>query len=185
MRRIFRLIKGLLIGGALLTIFVDRCKHRIVSDNTENGCRCSQIIDMHQALKFPSGWSFPMLYRHHAALPYPKSIVSHMRSFRSYIEQCPAKDPELLPKGWYGDSKRRNLSGRYPTKLIGELTRELAMEPIELGPLIGPDAESDTIYPSKKPSSSIAVLLHSEDAEFYKHSGELRFIYPRSSQYAR
>ena len=46
------------------------------------------------------------------------------------------------------------------------------MEPIELGPLIGPDAEIRYHLPIEEaPPHLIAALLHSEDAEFYKHSG--------------
>ena len=134
-----------------------------------------KLIEDHQSLEVSHpGWSFPgMLYSAPAPLSLPKKHRIAHAQFRKYIEQCPAieagtycsKDGTVIPRG-----------GIFPEGVqpagLNNWTRELAMEPIELGPLIGPDAEIRYHLPiDETPPHLIAALLHSEDAEFYKHSG--------------
>ena len=141
----------------------------------EMDAEVQKLIEEHQSLEVSHpGWSFPgMLYSAPAPLSLPKKYRIAHAQIRNYTDQCPAteagtycsKDGTVIPRG-----------GIFPEGVqpagLKNWTRELAMEPIELGPLIGPDAEIRYHLPIEEtPPHLIAALLHSEDAEFYKHSG--------------
>ena len=135
-----------------------------------------KLIEEHQSLEVSHpGWSFPgMLYSAPAPLSLPKKHrIAHAQISQLHrtmpcdrlLERYCSKDGTVIPRG-----------GIFPEGVqpagLKNWTRELAMEPIELGPLIGPDAEIRYHLPIEEaPPHLIAALLHSEDAEFYKHSG--------------
>ncbi len=120
------------------------------------------------------GWSFPgTLYSGAALLSLPiKRRIAHAK-LRNYQAKCPAvkpgtycsKDGSVIPRGGL-------FPEGYQPPGLENWTREIAMEPIELGPLIGADSEIRFHLPlDDTPSHLIAALLHSEDSEFYEHSG--------------
>lgn len=137
----------------------------------------AQSVRDHLALKTTHpGWSFPgKLYSAPASLDLPKNRRIMHAKLRSYTAECPAvnagsfceKTGEVIPRGGTFPE------GVQPSGLSPKAwTRPLAMEPIVLGPLIGTDAEIRFhVELDEVPPHLIAALLHSEDAEFYNHSG--------------
>ena len=176
MRRVLRwLTKGLLwsialgmIGliGTAITLWPT--VQKIQSDLEKDVRAHLALVDT------PPGWSFPgALYSASASLSLPKKRRIMHAKLRDYTAQCPATDigsycektGTVIPRGGLFPE------GIQPGGLEG-WTRELAMEPIELGPLIGTDAEIRFHVDLQDiPPHLIAALLHSEDAEFYNHPG--------------
>ncbi len=103
------------------------------------------------------GWSFPARVR---TLPTPltvapKRLLAEARA-RGYVENCPepgpgefcAKGQKVVPRG--GD----------------------ALEPIELGVLIGPDAELRWHLPlAEAPELLLQAIVAAEDREYWTHHG--------------
>lgn len=176
MRRVLRwFIKGLLwsivlgIIGVVGTAIVLWPRVQEIQQELESDVRAHLALeDTHP------GWSFPgALYSAPASLSIPKDRRIMHAKLRQYTSQCPATDVgsycektgTVIPRGGIFPE------GFQPGGLEG-WTRELAMEPIELGPLIGTDAEIRFHTDLKDvPPHLIAALLHSEDAEFYNHHG--------------
>ena len=176
MRAVFRwMLKASLIGGALLVISVAGAGLALYPTIQKMDAEIVNIIDAHQSFEVSHpGWSFPgMLHSAPAPLSLPKKHRIAHAQFRRYQATCPATDPgtycakdgTVIPRGGLFPE------GVQPAGLEG-WTRDLAMEPVELGPLIGPDAEIRYHLPLEEtPPHLIAALLHSEDAAFYKHKG--------------
>lgn len=163
-KQIVAAITGTLIGTSIVLypIYLDIEKETL------------ELLKKHQELEaIHPGWSFPgKIYSAPAPLSLPKNRrISHAKA-RGYTEACPAEKPgEFCDDGTVIPRGGLFADGEQPAGLEG-WTRELAMEPIYLGPLIGEDAEIREHLPLEEaPDHLIAALLHSEDSEFYHHSG--------------
>ncbi|MBO84019.1 MAG: hypothetical protein CL927_01560 [Deltaproteobacteria bacterium] len=120
------------------------------------------------------GWSFPgTVYSAPADLTLPrKRLVAHALA-RGYTEQCPPAQPgqvcarsgDVIPRGG------RFAEGDQPAGVKG-WTRPLALEPMPIGHLIGPDTEIRWHLPLEDaPDHLIAALFASEDADYQDHIG--------------
>lgn len=120
------------------------------------------------------GWSFPgRAWSAPAPLDLPpERLVLHARA-RGYTEACPPAQPgqvcsktgQVIPRGGLFPE------GQQPPGTEG-WTRPLALEPVFLGPLIGPDAELREHLPvAEAPKLLIDAILAAEDEEFYAHRG--------------
>ncbi|MCB9780381.1 MAG: transglycosylase domain-containing protein [Alphaproteobacteria bacterium] len=120
------------------------------------------------------GWSFPAtVWSAPAPLDLPaERLVMHAKA-RGYEAACPAvapgqvceKDGVVVPRG-----------GRFPEGLqppgTDGWTRPLALEPVRIGALIGPDAEIRTHLPIEDaPTHLLAAIIAAEDEEFFEHPG--------------
>lgn len=120
------------------------------------------------------GWSFPArVWSAPASLSLPlERRVAHARA-RGYAEVCPPSDPGSFC-GETGAVNPRGgtfAEGRQPAGTEG-WTRPLAMEPLLLGHLVGPDAELREFLPLEDaPPHLIAALVAAEDNAFFEHSG--------------
>ena len=115
------------------------------------------------------GWSFPgTVYSAPAELSLPKKrLVAHAKA-RGYAEQCPPKQPgDVCPKS--GDVIPRGgrfAEGEQPAGVEG-WTRPLALEPMAIGHLVGPDSEIRWHLPIEEaPPHLVAALFASEDADY-------------------
>ncbi|MCB9797324.1 MAG: transglycosylase domain-containing protein [Alphaproteobacteria bacterium] len=119
-------------------------------------------------------WSFPArVWSAPAPLDQPRErLLKHAR-IRAYEEVCPPERPgqicpstgEVLPRG-----------GRFPEGVQPEglegWSRELALEPVLLGWLIGPDGELREHLPVEEaPEHLLAALIAAEDQAFMEHGG--------------
>ena len=176
MRQIFRFgIKAMLWGSFFVLVLLSGITIVLWPTVQEIDEELTKDVREHLSLKKTHpGWSFPgTLYSASASLKLPKNRRIKHAKLRNYTNQCPATVPgsycqttgNVIPRGGIFPE------GIQPPGLEG-WTRDVAMEPIELGPLIGGDAEirfhADL---HTVPPYLIAALLHSEDAEFYNHSG--------------
>ncbi len=163
------------IGSLLLVLLMIGVGISVYPTIQQMDTDIEQLVRDHQDLKISHpGWSFPgTLYSAATPLDVPKKHRIAHAQIRNYTPQCPATDPGsycdkdgmVIPRGGIFPE------GEQPTDLT-KWTRPLAMEPIELGPLIGSDAEIRYHLPLEEtPPHLIAALLHSEDATFYEHSG--------------
>lgn len=120
------------------------------------------------------GWSFPgRVWSAPAPLDLPdKRRIAHAKA-RGYTPACPASAPgqfcektgEVVPRGGVFPE------GEQPPGTEG-WTRPLAMEPVLIGQLIGPDAEIREHLPlDEAPEALIAALLAAEDTDYYEHVG--------------
>lgn len=120
------------------------------------------------------GWSFHgKIWSAPAPLYLPeKRRIAHAKA-RDYTAKCPATKPgEYCPE----DGNVVPRGGVFPDGVqppgTQNWTRPLAMEPILLGLLIGPDGEIREHLPLKEaPKVLIDAIVASEDADFYQHSG--------------
>lgn len=133
------------------------------------------MVDAHRshAVAHP-GWSFPARVWSAPApldLPAPRR-VAHARA-RGYTESCPAELPgtvcpetgTVVPRGG------RFPEGVQPAGAQG-WDRPLAMEPMLLGQLVGPDAEiREYMRIDEAPPHLIAALVAAEDNAYFEHSG--------------
>ena len=131
-------------------------------------------LEKHQNFELSHpGWSFPgKIYSAPASLRLPKKKRIAHAKIRNYTLNCPARNPgEYCSDGTVVPRGGLFPEGEQPPGFEG-WSRELAMEPVYLGPIIGTDAEIREHLPIKEaPDKLIAALLHSEDREFFKHSG--------------
>ena len=121
------------------------------------------------------GWSFPARV-YSAPFPIdaqPPAMVAEQALARGYTEACPPKNPgevckktgAVLPRGGVFPE------GEQPPGTEG-WTRPLALEPLQLGILLGEDAEVRWHLPvDEAPPTLVAAILAAEDEEFYKHPG--------------
>ena len=133
-----------------------------------------EMIDDHKDFQsIHPGWSFPStLYSAPAPLSLPKKRRIDQAKVRNYTLQCPATKPgeyctdgTIIPRGGLF------MEGLQPPGL-DNWTRELALEPVNMGTIIGKDSEVRKHLPiDEAPPHLIAALLHSEDNQFYKHDG--------------
>ena len=121
------------------------------------------------------GWSFPgRVWSDSVPLEgtSKERLVLEAR-VRAYKEACPPKNPgEVCTK-----TAEVNLRGGvFPEGLQPSgnkgWTRPLALEPLQIGTLMGPDAELRWHLPlAEAPPHLIAALLAAEDREYYAHHG--------------
>lgn len=120
------------------------------------------------------GWSFPArVWSAPASLALPPGRrVAHARA-RGYAEACPARAAgsvcpetgEVIPRGG------RFAEGSQPGGTEG-WTRPLAMEPVLLGHIVGPDAEiREFMGFEQAPAHLIAALVAAEDNAYFHHRG--------------
>jgi penicillin-binding protein 1B len=122
------------------------------------------------------GWSFPgSIWSAPASLNLPRERrIAHAR-LRGYEEQCPPTSPgqfcgesgAIIPRG-----------GVFPEGVQPpgtepyDWTRPLAMEPVLLSLLIGPDGELRKHLPlDQAPRGLVEAILASEDSDFHSHVG--------------
>ena len=164
LKQLFSALLGIIIGAAIILYpaYIRLEKETI------------GILKAHQNLEtIHAGWSFPgKIYSAPAPLSLPKKRRIAHAKVRNYKEVCPAENPgEFCNDGTVIPRGGLFVEGEQPGGLEN-WTRDLAMEPIFLGPLIGADSEIREHLPlAEAPDHLIAALLHSEDAEFYQHSG--------------
>lgn len=120
------------------------------------------------------GWSFPgTVWSAPAPADLPRErLLAHARA-RGYVEQCPPSQPgeicpdtgELNPRGGVFPE------GVQPPGGVG-WSRPLALEPVMLGHLIGPESEIRWHLPLEEaPDHLVAALLAAEDSDYYDHFG--------------
>ena len=125
-----------------------------------------------------AGWSYPGAIWSGSVPLYTETarLIEHAK-IREYTEQCPAKSPgsfcptdgSIIPRGGVFPE------GVQPPGNKG-WTRPLALEPIQIGMLIGKEGELREHLPiDEVPQVLIDALLASEDADFYSHQG-INFI---------
>ena len=133
------------------------------------------LADAHQAHEVAHpGWTFPArVYSAEAPLDLPpKRLALHAKS-RGYAEKCPPEQPgeycaktgEVIPRGGLFPE------GVQPPGTEG-WTRPLALEPVRIGTLIGPDAEIRWHLPlDEAPELLTAAIMAAEDEAFRSHMG--------------
>lgn len=120
------------------------------------------------------GWSFPArIWSGSASMELPTSrLIAHAR-LRGYIQSCPPASPgeycsktgTVIPRGGHFPE------GIQPSGLAG-WTRPLALEPILIGYLIGPDSEVREHLPlAEAPDHLIDAIMAAEDDDFRSHPG--------------
>lgn len=121
-----------------------------------------------------AGWSYPGTIWS-GSVPFstdPQRLLAHAK-IRGYTEICPATTPgtycstdmKIIPRGGMFPE------GKQPAGLRN-WTRPLALEPIQIGMLIGEEGELREHLPiDEVPQVLIDALLSSEDEHFYTHSG--------------
>jgi len=120
------------------------------------------------------GWSFPArIWSAPSALDLPKERLVLEAAARGYEERCPPELPgEVCPRT--GDVLPRGglfPEGRQPAGLDG-WTRPLALEPVLVGVLVGPDGELREHLPlAEAPPALLAAILLAEDEDFRDHRG--------------
>ena len=121
-----------------------------------------------------AGWSYPgTIWSDSVPLRTdPKRLIAHAK-IRNYLPQCPATDP-----GTYCHREGRVVprGGMFPEGLqppgMKNWTRPLALEPVQIGMLIGDEGELREHLPIKDtPKVLIDALLAIEHEDFYEHSG--------------
>lgn len=120
------------------------------------------------------GWSFPgVVYSAPAELSLPKARILDEARARGYRDACPAVEPgevcpktaDLVPRGGVFPE------GTQPSGREG-WSRPVALEPVPIGILIGPDAEIRWHLPLEEaPPHLIAALLAAEDNAYREHIG--------------
>lgn len=120
------------------------------------------------------GWSFPgTVWSAPAELDLPKDRLLAQARVRGYREQCPPAEPgDICPK----DGTVLPRGGTFPEGIqppgTAGWSRPLALEPVSIGHLIGPDTEIRWHLPLEDaPPHLIAALLASEDAAYREHLG--------------
>lgn len=140
-------LAGLAIGAAIPAITVAR----------RWSAEAVAIADRHTSLtETHPGWSFPARIRSEPT-PATAPVEVRLTTARAlgYVEHCPPSPGQLCPK----------------TKTV--VPRQgTALEPLELGWLIGPDAELREHLPlSEAPKHLLDAIMAAEDREFREHGG--------------
>ena len=121
------------------------------------------------------------MYSASAPLSLPtKQLVAQAKA-RNYGLKCPPSSPgeyctdgTVIPRGGVFPE------GLQPPGLNG-WSRNLALEPVELGPLLGPDSEIRTHLPlDEAPHHLVSALLISEDKKSYEHWGVISVAFVRA-----
>lgn len=120
------------------------------------------------------GWSFPAtVYSDAFDLDHSPELVALHAEARGYDTACPPTEPgqycpddgTVVPRGGVF------AEGPQPAGTTG-WSRPLALEPVRLGMLLGPDAEVRWHLPlSEAPDSLIAAIIAAEDEAFRTHPG--------------
>ncbi|MEC8194342.1 MAG: transglycosylase domain-containing protein [Myxococcota bacterium] len=156
------LLFGVAVGGIWPNVIHIRDKTRAMADAHRK----------HETAH--KGWSFPAkVWSNSANLDLPaEQLMEHAR-LRNYTQSCPARDPgEYCPKtGTVVPRGGAFPEGKQPPGLAG-WTRPVALEPMIIGYLIGPDAEiRDHLPLEEAPEHLIDAILASEDSNFWNHFG--------------
>ena len=120
------------------------------------------------------GWSFPStVWSAPAPLDLPPARLALEARARDYTQVCPPvapgqfcpRDGAVIPRGG------AFAEGAQPAGLDG-WTRPLALEPVRIGSLVGPDAEIREHLPlDQAPKLLLAAIVAAEDEGFYQHHG--------------
>jgi penicillin-binding protein 1B len=120
------------------------------------------------------GWSFPSrVWSASAPLDLPRERLVEEARVRGYADVCPPVEPgqvcpktgELIPRGGLFPE------GRQPAGREG-WTRPLALEPIYIGQLLGPDAEIRQHLPlAAAPKHLVEAIMAAEDQTYRTHYG--------------
>ncbi|MCB9760606.1 MAG: transglycosylase domain-containing protein [Alphaproteobacteria bacterium] len=120
------------------------------------------------------GWSYPVrVWSAPAPLDLPPERLAAHARIRGYAEACPPVAPgsfcpntgAVIPRG-----------GRFPEGVqppgVEGWTRPLALEPIRIGLLVGPDGELREHLPvDEAPAHLLAAIVAAEDQGFHEHAG--------------
>lgn len=120
------------------------------------------------------GWSFPAtVWSAPVPLDVPPERLHRAAERRGYRERCPAEEPgEYCPEngavvprgGWFPE-------GWQPGGWYG-WSRPVALEPVAVGTLLGPDAEVRFHLPlDRAPEHLVAAIIVAEDEAFREHRG--------------
>jgi len=120
------------------------------------------------------GWSFPAhVWSDSAPLDLPPSILVEQAIVRDYTKACPPtrpgeycdEPPAVIPRGGHFPE------GDQPPGTEG-WTRPVALEPVLLATLVGPDGEIREHLPlAEAPKSLVAAIVAAEDSDFFAHGG--------------
>ncbi len=120
------------------------------------------------------GWSFPAhVWSAAAPLDQDPARLVEEAHVRGYADACPPKHPgEICPTS----AQVMLRGGTFPEGVqpAGNAgwTRPLALEPVLVGTLIGPDAEEREHLPlAQAPPALIAAIIAAEDQDFWTHPG--------------
>jgi penicillin-binding protein 1A len=134
-----------------------------------------RLVDAHAGYAVAhKGWSFPAhVWSDAAPLDlHPDLVVEHAK-LRGYAKVCPPVEPgqycdeplDVVPRGG------QFAEGEQPPGRTG-WTRPLALEPVLLATLLGPDAEIREHLPlALAPKHLVAAIVAAEDDDFYQHGG--------------
>lgn len=134
-----------------------------------------EMVDRHRSYSTAHpGWSFPArVYSAPFEVDAAPELLSMHAEARGYASACPPvapgdycpEDGAVIPRGGVF------IEGVQPAGVEG-WTRPLALEPLQLGVLLGPDAEVRWHLPLEEaPESLLAAIIAAEDEEFYLHPG--------------
>ena len=158
----FSLIWGVTIGGLVPRLLDIRERTRDMADAHRKHETAHQ------------GWSFPAkVWSDSASLDLPTDQLMGHAKLRDYNQACPAREPgEYCPKtGTVIPRGGVFPEGKQPGGTAG-WTRPLALEPIIIGYLIGPDAEvRDHLPLDEVPEHLIDAIIASEDTTFWTNIG--------------
>jgi membrane peptidoglycan carboxypeptidase len=156
------LMWGMAVGGLWPRLIDIREKTRVMADAHKK----------HE--KSHPGWSFPAkIWSDAAPLDLPTERLMEHARIRWYTPACPAltpgeycaKDGLVIPRGGVF------AEGRQPAGMSG-WTRPVALEPILIGYLIGPDGEvRDHLPIDEAPQHLLDAIIAAEDSDFFSHPG--------------
>ena len=165
------LLWGMAVGGLWPQLIDIREKTRVMADKHRK----------HETAH--PGWSFPAkIWSDVAPLDLPKDRLMEHARIRGYTPACPAlmpgeyceKDGQVIPRGGMF------AEGRQPAGMSG-WTRPIALEPILIGYLIGPDGEvRDHLPLDEAPEYLLDAIVAAEDEDFFNHPGVNPFSFLRA-----
>ncbi len=137
--------------------------------------RIEQLADTHVGYQVAHpGWSFPArVWSAPAPLELPRARLVLEARARGYGEACPPVAPgEVCPT----DGRVVPRGGHFPEGVqpagSSGWTRPLALEPVLVGHLVGPDAEIREHLPlTDAPWHLLAAILVAEDEDYARHHG--------------
>jgi len=156
------LLWGVAIGGIWPQVIDIRADTRALADEHTQ----------HQTAH--PGWSFPaQVWSGSASLELPSVRLMEHARLRDYRQSCPPASPgEYCPKTGTVNPRGGDFpEGSQPPGMAG-WTRPLALEPILIGYLVGPDGEIREHLPlSEAPEHLIDAIIAAEDESFRTHPG--------------